>query len=120
MDGRLRVEEVPFYPGQIAETLEGTRVGNRPFSFDAEHDRVIVSVAVTPDLFDDKMRTLEDLRAEIQSEFLSRLGVEAEIRLREPRAFEGGKRDSGNRRSDAGQDTCDGHEDTRNTEVPEA
>jgi len=87
-DGRLRVNETPLYSTQIAELLARTRAAGHPFQLDISEQRVVVYLALTSDLFADTMRTLVDMQREIESEFLARLGVEAEVRYLEPKDFE--------------------------------
>jgi phenylacetate-CoA ligase len=84
-DGRLRVNEMPLYEAQIAAILAQTRAAGQPFHVEILERRIIVSVEVRDDLFADTMRTLADLRQEIQSEFLTRLGIDVEVRYIGPR-----------------------------------
>jgi len=84
LDGRLRVRETPLYEGQIAEILSQTRAAGRRFHFKVEERRVVVFIEMTGDLFSDMMWPMENLRRGIESEFLSRLGIEAEVRFLSP------------------------------------
>ena len=51
---------------------------------DISERRIVISLDVTPDLFGDTMRTLVDLKKAIEAEFVERLGIEADVRFREP------------------------------------
>ena len=87
-DGRMRVNEMPLYPAQIAAVLARTRAGSRPFHLEVSERGIVVALEVTKDLFADTMKTMEALKREIQSEFLSRLGVQADVRYVSPRDFQ--------------------------------
>ena len=78
-DGRLRVSEMPLYREQIAEVLGGTRAAGEPFEVEITDRKVVIMLRVTPRLFGDTIRVLGDLKREIEGEFMTRLGVEAEV-----------------------------------------
>jgi phenylacetate-CoA ligase len=81
LDDRLRVGETDIYPAQIHEVLGQTRASGQPYRFSVEADRVIIAVEITADLMGDTIRTLMALQYQIETEFFSRLGVAAEVRL---------------------------------------
>jgi phenylacetate-CoA ligase len=84
LDDRMQIGEIPLYRAQVEEALAGTRAGTQPFSAEEENNVLIVSVEITKDVFSDTVRNLADLKQEAESELSARLGVDAEVRLREP------------------------------------
>jgi len=86
LDGRLRVNEVPLYRHQIAAVLDRTPAAGRPFRLEIEERRIVLDLEVSAEVFRDEMRVLADLRNDLRSEFLNRLGVEAEVRYVSPPA----------------------------------
>jgi hypothetical protein len=48
--------------------------------------RISVSIEISDDLFDDTVGLIEELTREIESEFLARLGIEADVRFIPPRS----------------------------------
>jgi phenylacetate-CoA ligase len=89
LDGRLRVNEIPLYQGQIAEVLARTKAAGQPFTVTVSERRIVVSVEISDDLFDDTVGLIEELTREIESEFLARLGIEADVRFIPPRSRAG-------------------------------
>lgn len=85
-DRRLCVHEIALYESQIAEILAQTRVAGQPFEAEASERSLVIRIQMSTDLFSDTIWVVEQLRNEIQSEFLNRLGVEAEVRFVEPRS----------------------------------
>ena len=79
------MNERPLYAAQIAGVLAQTRAAGYPFHLDISERHVRVSLEITPDVFVDTMRALADLKYEIQSEFLARLGIEVKVQYVEPR-----------------------------------
>jgi phenylacetate-CoA ligase len=86
LDGRLRVNETPLFQGQIAEVLARTKVAGQPFNVTVSERRISVSVEISDDLLDDTVGLIEELTREIESEFLARLGIEADVRFISPRS----------------------------------
>ncbi len=84
LDGRLAVNETPLYEGQIAEVLSHTPVAGRPFQIQLSERHVVVRVEMSAELFSDTIWFIERLQREIESEFLSRLGIEARVRFTQP------------------------------------
>jgi len=84
LDGRLSVNEEPLYENQIAEVLNHTRLAGHPFSLEITAGRVIVKVALTPDLFADTIWFLQKLQYEVEAEFTARLGIPTEVRFTHP------------------------------------
>lgn len=80
LDDQLLVNETPLYPAQVGQLLETTRAAGHPFEVEITERRVIISIRVTKALFGDRMRDLVELQEEIESEFLARLGIDAEVR----------------------------------------
>jgi phenylacetate-CoA ligase len=78
-DGRLRVSETPLYENQIADVLNQSRVAGHPFRIEVGERRVVVKVEMTEDLLADTMWPIVNLQRQLQSEFLARLGIEAEV-----------------------------------------
>jgi phenylacetate-CoA ligase len=83
-DGRLLVNEMPLYRAQIADVLAKTRAAGQPFKADISEKRIVVSLEVNNTLFADTMRSLVNLKQEIENAFLSRLGIPADIRFASP------------------------------------
>ena len=86
LDGRLRVNERPLYPAQIAGVLAQTPAAGFPFRLDITERRVLVSLEIIPGVFVDTVGALADMKREIQSEFLARLGIDVKVRYVEPAA----------------------------------
>ena len=84
LDDLLLVNETPLYRAQIAHVLEKTAVAGQPFKLEVGDRGVSIEVEVCEQFFADQMRVLAELRNTIRSEFLSRLGIEAEVRYRSP------------------------------------
>jgi phenylacetate-CoA ligase len=85
LDQRLRVAETSLYDTQIAEVLQQTRAAGHDFTFKAAERRILVSIAMTEELFSDMMWPIENLTRDIESEFYARLGIEAEVTFFSPR-----------------------------------
>ena len=88
LDGRLRVNEMPLYKGQIEALLAQTRAAGQPFFLEISEREVLVSIMVTAELFPDTVREMQSLKAEIESEFIAQLGVQARVEYLSPREFE--------------------------------
>ena len=86
LDHRLCINEMPVYEPQLREVLARTRAAAQRVHLEYTDRAVIVSVEVTDQIFDDRMRTLESVGLEIQSEFLARLGLEAKVIFVSPTA----------------------------------
>jgi phenylacetate-CoA ligase len=86
LDGRLRINETPLYQDQIAEVLARTKVAGQPFNVTVSERRISVSVEISDELFDDTVGFIEELTRQIESEFLARLGIEADVRFIPPRS----------------------------------
>ena len=84
LDDRMHIGEIPLYRAQVEEALAGTRAGAQPFSVEEENDVLVVSVEITKDVFSDTVRNLADLKQEAEAELSARLGIDAEVRLKEP------------------------------------
>jgi phenylacetate-CoA ligase len=84
LDGRLRVNETPLYESQIAGVLARTKAAGRPFTFAVFERRIVVAVEISDDLFADAVGLIEEQTREIESEFLARLGIEADVRFISP------------------------------------
>ena len=89
LDGRLRVNETPLYQDQIAEVLARTKTAGQPFNVTVSERRISVSIEISDALFDDTVGLIEELTREIESEFLARLGIEADVRFIPPRSRTG-------------------------------
>ena len=83
-DGRLRVVEMPLYRAQITDVLSKTRAAGQPFTADISDKRIVLSIQVNSALFADTMRDLVNLKQGIESAFLTRLGIPAEVRFASP------------------------------------
>ncbi len=81
LDRRLRVNEMPLYEVQVRNIIAQTKAAGQVVDLQFNDHQVIISLVVTDQLFDDLMRTLENLRNVIRAELLARLGVEAEVRF---------------------------------------
>ena len=78
-DRRLRVNEMPLYENQIAAVLAHTQAAGLPFQVEVRERSVVIAIPMTSELFEDTIWTLEALRRKIESEFLDRLGIVAEV-----------------------------------------
>jgi phenylacetate-CoA ligase len=83
-DGQFRVNEMPLYTANVAAVLEHTPAAGQRFRFEAHEDRIVLSIEVTEAVFSDTMRVLADLKNQIESEFLVRLGVQSQVRFTTP------------------------------------
>lgn len=81
LDGRLRVREMPLYKSQINVVLEQTPVSGRPFSVEVCEGHILVLIEMTEGLFSDMIWPIENMQRQIESEFMSRLGIQAEVRF---------------------------------------
>ena len=86
LDGRFLVNEMPLYRSQLAAVLAKTRVAGQPFRIEVDEKGIIVEIEVAENFFGDEMRVLADLRNDIRTEFLDRLGIAAEVRYVAPSA----------------------------------
>ncbi len=84
LDGRLRVNEMPVYENQIAQVLAKTRAAGQPFKLAVGERQINVDVEISEAFFGDQMRVLADLREEIETEFMTRLGIRADVRYSAP------------------------------------
>jgi phenylacetate-CoA ligase len=84
LDRRLCVNETPLYESQIAEVLAQTGVAGRPFQIKISDRHIIITIEMSADLFSDTIWFIERLQHEVESEFLARLGIEAQVRFIEP------------------------------------
>jgi phenylacetate-CoA ligase len=86
LDGRLCIKETAFYESQIAGVLAQTKAAGRPFTVAVSDRQLVVSIELSDDLFADTVWVVESLKREIESEFLARLEVVAEVRFINPRS----------------------------------
>jgi phenylacetate-CoA ligase len=89
LDHRLYVKETPLYEHQIAEVIARTKAAGQPFTVAVSERSIVVSIEISDVLFDDTVGFIESLTHEIESEFLDRLGIEAEVRFVTPRSRAG-------------------------------
>jgi len=89
LDGRQRVNEMPLYEEQVRHVLEKTMARGQPFELKISEHRVAIAIQMSEEFFGDKMRVLADLRRDIQSEFLDRLGIRADVRYVAPAEVSG-------------------------------
>ena len=89
LDHRRCVNEIPLYEGQIAEVIARTKAAGQPFTVAVSERSIVVSIEISDVLFDDTVGFIESLTHEIESEFLARLGIEAEVRFVTPRSRSG-------------------------------
>jgi phenylacetate-CoA ligase len=81
LDQRICVNETPIYETQVAEVLARTRAAGRPFQVKVCERHILLSIEMSPELFSDTIWAIEYLQREVQSEFFTRLGIEAEVRF---------------------------------------
>jgi phenylacetate-CoA ligase len=86
LDGRLYVKETPFYESQIADVLNRTKAAGQLFTVKVSDRRIVVAIELSETLFADTVWVVESLKREIESDFLARLDVEAEIHWVNPRS----------------------------------
>jgi len=84
LDRQVLVNEMPLYEEQIREVLSHTSIANHSVEIEFTDRHIVLTLAVSDRIFDDLIRTLETVRLEVESEFLSRLGVEAKVKLISP------------------------------------
>jgi phenylacetate-CoA ligase len=84
LDGCLRVNETPLYESQIADVLARTKAAGQPFNVTVSERRITVAIEISDDLFADAVGLIEELTREIESEFLMRLGIEADVHFISP------------------------------------
>lgn len=85
LDGRLRVNETPLHKQQIVEVLQQTPIAGHPFRIEVQERGILLLVEMTEDLLADTMWPIVGLQRQLQSEFLTRLGINAEVRFIEHR-----------------------------------
>lgn len=81
LDQRLRVNEELICTRQIADVLAQTPAAGHPFRIEVSDRHVVIDIQMAGDLFADTIWFIENLRRNIESEFLARLGIEAEVRF---------------------------------------
>lgn len=81
LDKRLCVNEAPLYESQIAHVLSRSRAANHPFHVRVSERHLTVMIEMSPALFADRVWVLEALGREIEADFLSGLGITAEVRF---------------------------------------
>ncbi len=84
LDQRRCVNEATFYECQIANVLAQTKAAGQPFTVDVSDRHLVVSIEMSDDLFGDAVGLIESHKHEIESEFLTRLGLEAVVRFVSP------------------------------------
>jgi phenylacetate-coenzyme A ligase PaaK-like adenylate-forming protein len=89
LDRRLRVGETEVYAEQIGVVLKQSRAADQAFQFEVVDRHIVVEIEMTESLFSDIMRPIEELQRKIESEFLTRLGIEAEVRFVAPQRVKG-------------------------------
>ena len=80
LDNRLLINEIPLYREQIAAVLARTKAAGQPFRLEVGERGIVIDIEVSENFFADEMRVLAELKAEIRSDFLARLGIECEVR----------------------------------------
>ncbi|HNQ89082.1 MAG TPA: hypothetical protein PKM73_10745 [Verrucomicrobiota bacterium] len=85
-DSQVLVQEMPIYDRQIRDVLAQTSAAGHPVQIEITGSEVILSLTVSTRIFDDLVGTLEQLQLEIESEFASRLGIKAVVRLVSPQS----------------------------------
>jgi len=101
LDHRLCVKETPLYESQIADVLARTKAAGQPFTVTVSDRHIVVSIEISEDLFADTVWVVEGLKREIESDFLARLDVAAEVRFVNPRSK--AVRESGGEQRDNGK-----------------
>jgi hypothetical protein len=86
LDRRLRVNETALYEKQIADVLARTKVEGQPFTVSVADRHIVVAIEISDVLFADAVWVVESLKREIESEFLARLDVVANVRFVNPKA----------------------------------
>ena len=85
LDRRYQVNETTFYEAQVAEVLAQTPAAGLRFQLETSERRLHVALEMSENLFAGTLTAAQDPKRDIESEFLSRLGVDAEVRWIEPR-----------------------------------
>lgn len=85
-DSQVLVQEMPIYDRQIRDVLARTSAAGHPVQIEITGRQVVLSLTVSPRIFDDLVGTLERLQLEIESEFAARLGIKAVVRLVSPQS----------------------------------
>jgi phenylacetate-CoA ligase len=84
LDQRHRVLETEFYERQVAEVLEQTRAAGHGFRLDISDRRLVIVIEMSERLFANTISTPGEPPRDIESEVLSRLGIEAEVQFVQP------------------------------------
>lgn len=92
-DELLIVDGVEFLPsevGQVLAKVEHVTSNYRIILKGKETtDQIELEVEVTPQIFQDKIRTLESLRSNIENDLFERLRIRPKVKLVEPQSLEG-------------------------------
>ncbi len=84
MDHRYRFNETEFYECQVAEVLNQTRAAGHAFRLESAERRLIVMVEISEDLFATNLSSPAQIKREVESELLARLGLESEVQFVQP------------------------------------
>ena len=84
LDGRLCIKETAFYMSQVAGVLAQTKAAGQPFDVAVTDRHLVVSIELSDELFADTVWVVESLKREIESDFLARLEVVAEVHFVNP------------------------------------
>jgi phenylacetate-CoA ligase len=79
LDRRFWVNERPLYEGQMAAVLAHTQAAGHPFHIEVTERQAVVSIEMSERLFTAIIASPDSLRQEIESEILSRLGIQAQV-----------------------------------------
>jgi phenylacetate-CoA ligase len=86
LDGRLRVGETSFYEAQLPAVLAETRAAGHSFTMTTSDRLLVLEIEMSERLFAQALSIPMELKREIESEILTRLGVETEVRFVHPRS----------------------------------
>ncbi len=86
LDRQYRVNEIEFYERQVVEVLEQTRAAGHTLRLEATDRRLIVKVEMSERLFAEAISSPAEMKREIESEILARLGIESDAQFVQPEA----------------------------------
>jgi phenylacetate-CoA ligase len=85
LDERMLVGEIPVYPDQISAVMKQAAPEAHLTKYEVVDRRLRLDIDITRGLFTDVMWQMINIRRKIETEFFTRLGVEAEVNFTAPR-----------------------------------
>jgi phenylacetate-CoA ligase len=79
-----RVNEIEFYERQVCEALQQTPAAGNAVTLEITERRLILKVQMSKNLFADTLSFPAEFKRQIESEILTRLGIESEVQFMQP------------------------------------